>query len=178
MDFRAESYPKKIDGDLTKDDILKMNPELKLFPEIKKLIKELDGDMEKVNQTLWAFLHVADPRTFYSKILASNQIRDLLEKEYLGDWWEDDNWDKFKYIDTFILKKLLINDDVVYYVMFKRSMEAEMLSGDIKPAKIKQNRDVLEELKQAAFSVIKEAKEYYQIQGQRQPGLGARTPKS
>lgn len=180
MNFKPETYPRKIEGDFTKDNILEMNPELKLFPAVQKLQKSFGkkkGAEDMVNRVLWAHVHLLDPRSFYEGKMSGDDIKELLEKEYLGSWWKgDESWEKYKYVEEFVLRKILVSTDVIYYVMAKRSFERDIINLNIKPDKIKQQKDVIEELKEAAFSVIKEAKQYYEISGDRQPGLLARTP--
>lgn len=173
----AKSYPRKIEGDLMDDDILSMNPELKLFDEVVRLKKEVKSK-EKVRKILWAYAHTIDPRSFYSLTKTVDQIKAILEKNYLGDWWDPEkDWEKYSYIDEWYRREVIVNDSVKYYISAKESLERMIKSGDIKPLQIKQQKDVIQEFKEEAYGIINEAKDYYELQGARQPGLGARTPK-
>lgn len=152
-------YPLNIPND-PDVDILKAVPELRIYPEIKKMVKK-DG-LKKANKILRCYFLLLDPRSWVAE-------RDTEEGKMLWirkNYYEID-WKEYAFMVQWYEKNVLINYKIITFVQEKRVIETREYTKTIDKLK---DLEALEDFGEKAYGVIEQFEED-QIQGNNQVGL-------
>lgn len=169
LEIRGEErFPQLIDGDATKDDIFELYPDIKIYPEIQKLIKE-SGDEWFANQILWAHVIVYDPRRFLSNKTTHAERMKVVEEGYF-----DVEWELYGYVREFVINVMLFSDDAKTYVRMKKAFEDNLTrlqgkDGNLGLDKKMKDRDELKKLERQVMMTANDM-EIKRVAGRKQPG--------
>jgi hypothetical protein len=163
----VEEYPLDIKGNPMKDDFITMNPEVKLYPQVNNLVREVG--QKEASKLLWCFFLLYDLRSFIDQKMTYYEKKGVIQKNFHPIAWEE-----YDELAAFYKNKILINDDVLYYLMLRERFEQSLQDTDSKgklnvKSKLEE-KQALDEFKAKAFNVINNIK-LIRTQGKEQPGL-------
>lgn len=163
-------YPRTIIGDPEKESIFKYNHELKIYPEVVRLIE--DNGEKIASKILWCFFYTRDPKSFYFDKMSKKELEARCIKNYYKI-----NFDDYLEIEEFYTENIVMTEDKVDYIQLKRKYQIMKASNDSRTYTVsmaQEDRQLLTNLKNKITKSVSSFRTII-VQGDRQPGLLART---
>lgn len=161
------SYPIDIVGNCIDDNILDNHPEMALYPEVSKLVESVGR--KHASKIIWSHILLRDPRRFINGRMLFDDKKDFIVKNYYPV-----DWVSYKAIDEFVINRVLVNDDVIYYMRLQEQVDIDIRTIDLKKGldikKKVENKKQLNSFKNKVFSVLNEGKRKAMTTGAKQPG--------
>lgn len=153
-------YPLKLDGDISKDNIIDLYPDLMIFKVVQNLVSSYGRDFASI--ILWGHVVLLDPRRLLFDKMTFDERRRIISEEYFPI-----EWDEFTAVRKFVMEVLLANDDIISYVIQKELHEKNRRS-EKDFVKTKRNASILRELNNIALGIMEKTRRM--VAGELQPG--------
>lgn len=153
-------YPLKLDGDISKDNIIDLYPDLMIFKVVQDLVSSYGRDFASI--ILWGHIILLDPRRLLFDKMTFDERRKIISEEYFAIEWEE-----FLDVYKFVMEVLLANEDIISYIIQKELHEKyRRTQPDF--AKTRKNAGILRELHNIALGIMEKTRRL--VAGELQPG--------